>query len=52
MAAETDRAEREPIYEPPKLTVHGTAASTTAAAHPGPGMDHHFPMNGKHVASH
>ena len=52
MATDIDRAQTTPGYEPPKLTVHGTTASLTAAAHPGPGMDHHFPMNGKHVASH
>lgn len=52
MAAETDRAADGPGYEAPQVTVHGTMASTTAAAHPGPSMDHHFPMGGRPGTSH
>lgn len=52
MAAQADREGQEPHYEPPRVTVHGTMASVTAAAHPGPRMDHHFPMNGQPGPSH
>jgi hypothetical protein len=40
------------VYEPPTITVHGTMAEVTEAAHMGPSMDHHFPMNGRPGMSH
>ena len=52
MADQSQRAADGAGYEPPEVTVHGTMASTTAAAHPGPKMDHHFPMNGQPGTSH